>query len=89
MNFNIFLNKLGEEFHHNRIRIISSQAAGVNPDLSPRWTMERKIRAAFDLLPSLKLKGMITHIFSFKDAPKAYGLVDKHPERVIQVILRY
>lgn len=80
---------LGEEFHHNRIRIISSQAAGINPNLSPRWTTERKTRAAFDLLPSLKLKEMITHIFSFKDAPKAYGLVDKHPERVIQVILRY
>ena len=80
---------LGEEFHHNRTRIISSQAAGTNPNLSSRWTTERRTRAAFDLLPSLKFKGMITHIFSFKDAPKAYELVDKHPEKVIQVMLRY
>lgn len=80
---------LGKEFHHNRIRIISSQASGVNPNLSPRWTMERKTKAAFSLLSSLELKGMITHTFRFEEAPKAYELVDKHPEEVIQVILRY
>lgn len=80
---------LGEEFHHNRIRIISSQAAGVNPELSPRWTIKRKTRAIFDLLPFLELEGMITHTFSFEDAPKAYKLVDEHPEKLIQVVLKY
>lgn len=80
---------LGEEFHHNRIKIVSSQAAGVNPELSPRWSIKRKTRAALGLLPSLKLKEMVTHIFCFEDAPKAYELVDEDSEKVIQVILRY
>lgn len=80
---------LGEEFHHNRIRVISSQAAGVNPDLSPRWTIERRTRTTFSLLSHLDFREMITHTFPFEDASRAYELVENHPEEVIQVVLKY
>ena len=32
---------LGEEFHHNRIRVISSQIGGIQPGLSARWSRAR------------------------------------------------
>jgi 2-desacetyl-2-hydroxyethyl bacteriochlorophyllide A dehydrogenase len=80
---------LGDEFHHNRIRLISSQAAGVNPELHPRWTSERKLQAAIQVLPRLDLSGLITQRFPFDRAAAAYQLVDEHPEQTIQVILTY
>ena len=80
---------LGEEFHHNRIRLVSSQAAGVNPELCPRWTSERKLDAALKILPCLDLGGLITHRFAFEEAAQAYEIVDQHPEQALQVILAY
>ena len=80
---------LGEEFHHNRIKLVSSQAAGVNPELSARWNAQRKIESAVELLPKLKLENMLTTFFDFDDASKAYDKVDKHPEEDIQVVLKY
>ena len=80
---------LGDEFHHNRLRLVSSQAAGVNPELHPRWTGERKFRAALNLLPRLDLDGLITQRLPFEQAARGYEMVDRHPEDVIQVILTY
>jgi 2-desacetyl-2-hydroxyethyl bacteriochlorophyllide A dehydrogenase len=80
---------LGDEFHHNRIRLVSSQAAGVNPALHPRWDWERKLRAALTILPRLNLDGLITHRFPFDQAARAYDVVDRCPEDTLQVILTY
>jgi len=80
---------LGDEFHHNRIRLVSSQAAGVNPDLHPRWTSERKLEAAIAVLPRLDLSGLITQRFPFEQAAAAYQLVDQRPTETVQVILTY
>jgi 2-desacetyl-2-hydroxyethyl bacteriochlorophyllide A dehydrogenase len=80
---------LGEEFHHNRIKLVSSQASGVNPELSARWTGQRKIESAVELLPKLKLDNLITSVIDFEDASKAYQKIDEHPEEDIQVVLKY
>ncbi|UKI29828.1 MAG: zinc-binding alcohol dehydrogenase [Lentisphaeria bacterium] len=79
---------LGDEFHHNRIRLISSQASGVNPGLYPRWTPERKFKAALAMLPSLKLDHLISHEFTFEQAAEAYRLCDESPDQTMQVIFR-
>jgi 2-desacetyl-2-hydroxyethyl bacteriochlorophyllide A dehydrogenase len=80
---------LGDEFHHNRIRLVSSQAAGVNPELHPRWNSERKLKAAIQALPKLDLSGLITQRFPFDQAAHAYQLVDGHPSETVQVVLTY
>jgi 2-desacetyl-2-hydroxyethyl bacteriochlorophyllide A dehydrogenase len=80
---------LGDDFHHNRIRLVSSQAAGVNPELHPRWTGDRKFKAALSVLPRLDLDGLITQRLPFEQAARGYEMVDRHPEDVIQVILTY
>lgn len=79
---------LGDEFHHNRIRLISSQACGVNPFLYPRWTPERKFASALAILPKLKLAHLISHEFSYEQAPEAYALCDEKPDEAMQVIFK-
>jgi len=80
---------LGEEFHHNRIRPISSQACDVNPGLHPRWNHQRKLDAGLKVMPKLKLDHLITHELAFEDAAQAFALLDTSPEDVLQVILTY
>ncbi len=81
--------RLGEEFHHNRVRLISSQSFGVSPHVSDRWDPARRTLAVLAMLPKLDLTPMITHRFRFADAAKAFELVDTHPEDVLQVVLQY
>jgi threonine dehydrogenase-like Zn-dependent dehydrogenase len=80
---------LGEEFHRNRIRIKSSQVSYIDPALTPRWSAKRRMSLALKLLPQLNLEGLISHIYPFEEAPKAYEKIDKNPEEVLQVILKY
>jgi len=80
---------LGEEFHHNRVQLISSQSFGVHPEVSDRWGPARRTKAVMATLPKLDLAPMITHRFKFAEAAKAFELVDKNPQEVLQVILEY
>jgi len=81
--------ELGEEFHHNRIRLISSQSFGVAPDISDRWNPARRMLTVMKLLSKLKLEVMITNRFKFSEAAEAFALVDEHPQDVLQIILEY
>jgi len=80
---------LGEEFHHNRVQLISSQSFGVHPDVSNRWDPARRTQAVMTILPKLDLAPMITHRFKFTEAAKAFEMVDNHPDEVLQVIMEY
>jgi threonine dehydrogenase-like Zn-dependent dehydrogenase len=81
--------QLGEEFHHNRVRLISSQSFGVSPDLSDRWDPARRTRACLSMLPRMELAPMITHRFPFVQAARAFAMVDERPNEVLQVVLEY
>jgi 2-desacetyl-2-hydroxyethyl bacteriochlorophyllide A dehydrogenase len=81
--------RLSGEFHHNRIRIRSSQVGAINPDLSPRWTPERRMAYSLDLLTELPLENYITHAFAPDDAQAAYTLLDTLAEDVVQCVFEY
>jgi 2-desacetyl-2-hydroxyethyl bacteriochlorophyllide A dehydrogenase len=80
---------LGGAFHRGRLHIVSSQVGAINPALQPRWSRERRLALARDLLPTLQLTSLITHRIPFARAAEAYTLVDRHSEEVLQVILTY
>ena len=80
---------LGEHFHRNRIHIQSSQVSTVDPRLSVRWTKERRIKIAFEMIQKIKPARLVTHILPFCQAAKAYELLDTHPEKTIQVVFQY
>lgn len=82
---------LGEEFHRKRIKIKSSQVSFIDPALTPRWSIKRRMALVLKLLPELNVDEIIalSRIYSFEEAEKAYELIDKNPEEALQVILRY
>jgi 2-desacetyl-2-hydroxyethyl bacteriochlorophyllide A dehydrogenase len=80
---------LGGAFHRRRLRLVSSQVSTIDPALQPRWTHQRRLELARDLLPRLELQALISHRVPFDQAPAAYQLVDEHPEQVVQVVFTY
>jgi threonine dehydrogenase-like Zn-dependent dehydrogenase len=82
---------LGEEFHHNRINVISSQIFGVSLALDHRWTVERLERTVMTLAAEQKigLKQLVTHVFGVGEAEEAFRLLDENPDEAVQVVLEF
>ena len=80
---------LGGTFHRNRLRVISSQVGRIGPELTARWDRSRRLCFASDLLSKLNLAPLITHRIPFKDAGKAYDLLQSSPGGVMQAVLTY
>jgi len=83
---NVFL---GREYHHNRVQLICSQTGGIRPELSHRWSLARRMQAVIAAMPRLNLRGLLTNIVDYRDGPAAYEMVDKRPQEVLQVVLKY
>jgi threonine dehydrogenase-like Zn-dependent dehydrogenase len=84
--------RLGEEWHHNRLNMISSMGVWDCPHRDyPAWDRARVHATATDLLAKGKLRtdGLITHRIPFQQAAEAYELIDQHPEEVVKVVLTY
>ena len=80
---------LGEEFHHNRIRVVSSQIGGIQPALSARWNGARLVRTVMELQRDgrLHLRELITHRVPFRRAGEVYRLLAEDPSKVLQAVL--
>ncbi len=84
--------RLGEEWHHNRVTMVSSMAVWDCPHRHyPLWNRPRVEEVAIDLLASGRLRtdGLITHRLPFTRAAEAYELIDQHPAEAIKVVLTY
>jgi 2-desacetyl-2-hydroxyethyl bacteriochlorophyllide A dehydrogenase len=84
--------RLGEEWHHNRVTMVSSMGVWDCPHRDhPAWNRGRVHEKALDLLADgrLQSEGFVTHRFPFARAREAYALIDQHPEQVIKVALTY
>ncbi|MEZ4766999.1 MAG: zinc-binding alcohol dehydrogenase [Caldilineales bacterium] len=84
--------QLGEEWHHNRVTMVSSMAVWNNPHRGyPLWDRERINDVVTELLASgrLRTNGLISHRIPFERAAEAYELIDQHPEQVLKVVLTY
>jgi threonine dehydrogenase-like Zn-dependent dehydrogenase len=81
---------LGDEFHHNRITVVSSQIGGVAPELSYRWNRARLVRRAMTLQADgvLDLAPLVSHVLPFSQAAHAFELIDTRPDETLQVVLR-
>lgn len=83
------LESLGEAFHRNHVRVLSSQVSRMNPRWTGRWTKRRRLQTALDRLKQLEHAPLITHRFPVERAPDAYQLLRNHPEEALQVLLTY
>ena len=80
---------LGGSFHRSRITLISSQVSTLTPELSARWSKQRRFATAWDMIRKISPGHLITHRFDFSEASAAYALLDQQPKTAIQVVLQY
>ena len=82
---------LGEEFHHNRVRLVSSQIGALPSGLRDRWTRERLHETVMKLWASRRLDPtpLVTHVIPAREAAAAYRLLDDPPADLMQVLLDF
>jgi len=80
---------LGGRFHRNRIRLISSQVSTLAPEFSGRWTKNRRLATAWDMIRKIRPAPLITHQYPIRQANEAFELLDKNPAEAIQVVITY
>jgi 2-desacetyl-2-hydroxyethyl bacteriochlorophyllide A dehydrogenase len=66
---------LGGRFHRERIDLRSSQVSTIEPADRGRWTKDRRMARAIDLVREHDLGRLVTHRVPFADAPVAYELL--------------
>ncbi|GAA1894595.1 zinc-binding dehydrogenase [Asanoa iriomotensis] len=82
--------RLGEEFHHNRVQVVSTQISGVAPAVQHRWDRFRLDSTAIALATSgaLRVTDLISHTFPLDRAADAFTLLDGATQDVLQVVLQ-
>ena len=82
---------LGEEFHHNRVRIIASQIGGLPNELAGRWTVERLHQAFMALVEQgqVDVRPLVSHVLPVHEAGTAFELLDERPDQALQVVLDF
>jgi 2-desacetyl-2-hydroxyethyl bacteriochlorophyllide A dehydrogenase len=83
--------RLGDEFHHNRVRLVCSQIGGVPPAVAGRWDQARLNRTFLRLAVDRRIDpvGLISHVLAVEDAPAAYRMLDQSPHEALQVVLTF
>jgi 2-desacetyl-2-hydroxyethyl bacteriochlorophyllide A dehydrogenase len=83
--------RLGEEFHHNRVELVSSQIGGVPPELAGRWSVERLQTTFLEQVGSgrIEVKSLVSHRVPVAEAAGAYALLDNHPGDALQILLEF
>ena len=83
--------RLGEEFHINRVQLVSARAESLPLRDAPGWTMGRLVEVAFGWLVAgrLRAEGIVTPVVPFAESAEAYREIDEHPERSIKLGIRF
>lgn len=82
---------LGEEFHHNRVTLLSSQIGGVSAELQGRWDRRRLVGAFMGLAVSGQVRclELISHAVPAREAAAIFRLMDERPREVLQAVLDF
>jgi threonine dehydrogenase-like Zn-dependent dehydrogenase len=83
--------RLGEEFHHNRVRIVGSQIGGTPVPLGPRWNQRRLVATVLDELATERLlvAPLVTDVLHAEDVGEAFARLDRGSPETLQVVLRF
>ena len=84
--------RLGEEWHHNRLDMVSSMGAWGAPHRAhPAWDRPRVMQTVVDLLAAgaVRVDGLPVRRFSFEQAAEAYRWLDANPNEAVKVALTY
>lgn len=82
---------LGDEFHHNRIRLICSQISGVSPDLDHRWDVRRLEQTIIGLAADgrIDVTSLVSHTFPASEVAAAFAMLAESPADAVQTVLDF
>jgi threonine dehydrogenase-like Zn-dependent dehydrogenase len=82
---------LGEEFHINRLQLISVRAESLPMRDYPAWNLARLVHLAIDWMREGRIRtdGLLSPIVPFEASAEAYREIDEHPERSIKLGIRF
>ncbi|MCR2825120.1 zinc-dependent alcohol dehydrogenase [Microbacterium sp. zg.Y909] len=83
--------RLGEEFHHNRVRLVASQISGVPVRLGGRWDQPRLVRTVMEVILSgaVDAGSLITDVVSAPDVGDIFARLDRGDPSILQAVLRF
>jgi 2-desacetyl-2-hydroxyethyl bacteriochlorophyllide A dehydrogenase len=83
--------RLGEEFHHNRVRIVASQIGGLPVSLGRRWDQRRLVQVFMEQVVAGRVDtaALITDVVDAADVAEAFARLDAGDPRTLQVLLRF
>jgi 2-desacetyl-2-hydroxyethyl bacteriochlorophyllide A dehydrogenase len=83
--------RLGEEFHHNRVRIVASQIGGTPLPMGPRWNQRRLVTTVLQELAAgrVQVAPLVTDVLDAKDVAQAFTLLDEGDPSTLQAVLRF
>lgn len=83
--------RLGEEFHHNRVRIVASQIGGVPSGLSTSWDQARLVAVFMELALSgrVDVGPLITDVVDAEEVGSVFRRLDESDPEILQVLLRF
>lgn len=83
--------RLGEEFHHNQVQLVSSQIGGVASWLAHRWDTERLQLTFMELVHrgEVAVGELVTHVMPVEAAAEAFDLLDRNQSQVLQLVFNF
>jgi threonine dehydrogenase-like Zn-dependent dehydrogenase len=82
---------LGDEFHVNRLQLVSTRSQSLPMRDYPGWTLQRYVELSLRWLVSGRLRtaGIVTPVVPFEDVADAYRRIDEHPEESIKLGIQF
>jgi 2-desacetyl-2-hydroxyethyl bacteriochlorophyllide A dehydrogenase len=83
--------RLGEEFHHNRVRIVASQISGTPVALGPRWDQQRLVRTFMEQVRRGRVdaRSLVTDVVDAADVAAVFARLDVGDPDILQAVLRF
>jgi threonine dehydrogenase-like Zn-dependent dehydrogenase len=83
--------RLGEEFHHNRVRIVASQISGTPVGLGSRWNQARLVRTFMDEIGRGRVdaRSLVTDVVDATDVAAIFARLDAGDPEILQAVLRF
>lgn len=83
--------RLGEEFHHNRVRIVASQISGVPVSLGGRWDQARLVRTVMGLIfaGDVDAGSLVSDVVPAADVASVFARLDAGDPEILQAVLRF
>jgi len=83
--------RLGEEFHHNRVRVVASQISGTPVALGPRWNQSRLVGTFMSQVAEGRVDtgSLVTDVVDAADVAAVFERLDRGDPDVLQAVLRF